>query len=133
MEDYKKKYEELEFLIKNLYPTMSDYQKEKVEGIFPELRESEEEELEEEISNYIKDNFFGSVSMGFFSNRTNQELDSIDVVNIAYHFAEWQKQQMVEKAVEWIQNNIAKEFCFDEDLRASIPEFIEEFKKAIED
>lgn len=47
--------------------------------------------------------------------------------------AKWKKQQMIEKAVEWIQNNIAKDFCFDEDLRACIPEFIEEFKKAIED
>lgn len=44
--DYKKKSEELEFLIKNLYPTMTDYQKEKVEGIFPELRESEDDRNE---------------------------------------------------------------------------------------
>ena len=93
----------------------------------------EKEELEEEISNYIKDNFFGSVSMGFFSNRTNQELDSIDVVNIARHFAEWQKQQTVEKAVEWIQNNIARDFGFDEDLRACIPEFIGAFKQTMEE
>ena len=45
MESYKKKYEELEFLIKNLYPTMSDYQKENVEGIFPELCDSKGEKI----------------------------------------------------------------------------------------
>ena len=51
------------------------------------------EDLEEEINNYIKDNFFGSGSMGFFSNRTKQELNSIDVAYIARHFAEWQKER----------------------------------------
>lgn len=58
------------------------------------------EDLEEEIDNYIKDNFFGSGSIGFFSNRTKQELNSIDVANIAHHFAEWQKQQMMKDAVD---------------------------------
>lgn len=57
---------------------------------------NKDKELEEEINNYIKDNFFGSGSMGFFSNRTKQELNSIDVANIARHFAEWKKQQMKE-------------------------------------
>lgn len=67
MEDYKKKYEELEFLIKNLYPTMTDYQKKKVEGIFTELAESEDEKIirciqvaltdvdEKRFNNYIND------------------------------------------------------------------------------
>ena len=53
------------------------------------------EDLEEEINNYIKDNFFGSGSIGFFSNRTKQELNSIDVANIARHFAEWQEKKML--------------------------------------
>ena len=56
------------------------------------------EDLEEEIDNYIKDNFFGSGSMGFFSNRTKQELNSIDVANIARHFAEWGRNHFEDKS-----------------------------------
>lgn len=71
-----------------------------IESYINTLPEEHNEDLEEEISNYIKDNFFGSGSMGFLSNRTKGELDSIDVVNIARHFAEWQKQHMMKDAVE---------------------------------
>ena len=56
------------------------------------------EDFEEEINNYIKDNFFGSGSMGFFSNRTKQELNSVDVANIASHFAEWGKNHFEDKS-----------------------------------
>ena len=35
--DYKKKYKQLHTLISDLYPFMSEYCKEKVEGFFPEL------------------------------------------------------------------------------------------------
>lgn len=77
-----------------------------IESYINTLPEGHNEDLEEEISNYIKDNFFGSGSMGFLSNRTKGELDSIDVVNIARHFAEWQKQKsmqdFLEKACKWL-------------------------------
>jgi len=67
---------------------------------------TKDEDLEEEIKNYIKDNFFGSGSIGFLSNRTKGELDSVDVANIARHFAEWgrnhfeNKSEMVSKDLE---------------------------------
>lgn len=41
--DYKKEYERLTKFIKDLYPFMSEYCKEKIEGMFPKLKESEDE------------------------------------------------------------------------------------------
>ena len=57
------------------------------------------EDLEDEIGNYIENNFFGSETMGFFSNKTKEELNDKDVADIARHFAEWQKEQMMAKAI----------------------------------
>jgi len=53
-EDYKKKYEKLEKFIKDLYPFMSDYYKEKAEGMIPELKENEDEKIRKEIMDYLK-------------------------------------------------------------------------------
>lgn len=47
--DYKEKYEHLLKFIKNLYPHMSDYCKEKTEGFIPELKESEDVRIRKEI------------------------------------------------------------------------------------
>ena len=41
--DYEKKYKQLHKFISDLYPFMSEYCKEKVEGFLPELKESEDE------------------------------------------------------------------------------------------
>lgn len=43
--DYEKKYKQLHTLISDLYPFMSEYCKEKIEGFFPEIRESEDERI----------------------------------------------------------------------------------------
>ena len=51
--DYEKKYKQLYTLINDLYPHMSEYCKEKVEGFFPELAESEDERIRKRIYNYI--------------------------------------------------------------------------------
>ncbi len=52
------------------------------------------EELEEEIESYIKD----SLAIKFPT--TDKEQIKADIRYIARHFAEWQKQQMIEKACE---------------------------------
>lgn len=83
------------------------------------------DDLEKEIDNYIKDNFFGSKSMVFLSNRTKGELDSIDVVNIARHFAEWQKQKMIEKVTEWMAKN--------RNIHSFLWSDIEDFKKEMKE
>ena len=53
MEDYEKKYKQLHKFITDLYPHMSEYCKEKVEGFFPELAESKEERIRKEIISFL--------------------------------------------------------------------------------
>lgn len=47
--DYKEKYEKLHRFVKDLYPHMSEYCKEKVKGYITELKESENERIREDI------------------------------------------------------------------------------------
>ena len=47
--DYEKRYKQLHTLISDLYPLMSEYCKEKVEGFFPELKESEDEKIRKSL------------------------------------------------------------------------------------
>lgn len=54
--DYKEKYEQLAQFIKDLYPHISDYCKEKVEGMIPEFKESEDERIRKDIIEFIKRN-----------------------------------------------------------------------------
>lgn len=51
--DYEKKYKQLNTLISDLYPFMSEYCKEKVEGFFPELKESKDERIRKAICIYL--------------------------------------------------------------------------------
>ena len=52
--DYEKKYKQLYTLINDLYPHMSEHCKEKVEGFFPELTESEDEKIRKELLEHCK-------------------------------------------------------------------------------
>ena len=52
--NYEKKYKQLHKFITDLYPHMSEYCKEKVEGFFPELAESEDERIRKEIISIVK-------------------------------------------------------------------------------
>ena len=52
--DYEKKYKQLYTLINDLYPYMSEYCKEKVEGFFPELAESEDERIRKWCISHLK-------------------------------------------------------------------------------
>ena len=64
--DYENKYNQLHKLINDLYPHMSDYCKEKVEGFFPELKENEDEKIRKTlISNFnvYKNSTWGIISM----------------------------------------------------------------------
>jgi len=47
--DYEKKYKQLHKLISDLYPYMSEFCKEKVEGFIPELKEFEDERIRKEL------------------------------------------------------------------------------------
>lgn len=51
--DYKKKYKQLHNFISDLYPFMSEYCKEKVEGFLPELKESDDEKIRKAIHIYL--------------------------------------------------------------------------------
>ncbi len=50
----RKKYKQLHKFITDLYPHMSEYCKEKVEGFFPELAESEDGRIRKEIISIVK-------------------------------------------------------------------------------
>ena len=67
--DYKQKYEQLAKLIKDLYPFMSDYCKEKTEGMIPELKESEDERIRKVLVDFFKD----------YIKNTSMYLENVDV------------------------------------------------------
>ena len=50
--------------------------------------EVKEVDVEKEINKYISDNFFGSETIGFFSNRTKEEPNDGDIALVAKHFFE---------------------------------------------
>lgn len=56
--DYEKKYKQLHKFISDLYPFMSEYCKEKVEGFLPELIESEDEKIRKFLIKWIQDNYY---------------------------------------------------------------------------
>lgn len=69
------------------------HQGENADTILAQMRGEEpvSEKLKEEIDNYVKRNGYDG-------------LDSIEEVKyIANHFAKWQKQQLIDKACEWIK------------------------------
>lgn len=51
--DYKEKYEKLKGLVSDLYPNMSDYCKEKVDGYFHESTESEDEQIRKSLIKHL--------------------------------------------------------------------------------
>ena len=51
--NYKNKYKEVIYLLKELRPKISDYYREKLDGLFPELAESEDERIRRRIYDYI--------------------------------------------------------------------------------
>lgn len=57
--DYKEKYEKLHRFVKDLYPHMSEYCKEKVEGYIPELKESEDEKIRKELIDFVRSRLVG--------------------------------------------------------------------------
>ena len=56
--DYEKKYKQLHKFISDLYPFMSEYCKEKVEGFLPEFKESEDEKIRKFLIKWIQDNYY---------------------------------------------------------------------------
>lgn len=52
--DYKEKYEQLTQFIKDLYPHMSDYCKEKTEGMIPEIRESKNNRIRKALIELVR-------------------------------------------------------------------------------
>lgn len=55
---------------------------------FIDTLEVKEIDLEKEINKYISNNFFGSQTLGFFANRTEEEPDDQDIALCAKHFFE---------------------------------------------
>lgn len=56
--DYERKYKQLHKFISDLYPFMSEYCKEKVEGFLPEFKESEDERIRKFLIKWIQDNYY---------------------------------------------------------------------------
>lgn len=52
--DYKKEYDNLKRLVKDLYPYMSDYCQEKVDGYFPDIKETENEMIRKDIITFLR-------------------------------------------------------------------------------
>lgn len=78
-------------------PEMSDLQQElqykidclnSIKGYILNTLEVKEVDLEKSIGYYISSNFFGSQTMGFFANRTNEEPNDQDIALCAKHFFE---------------------------------------------
>ncbi len=63
----KNRYKELYNVVKELYPGMTDYQKEKLSGICPEMQESEDERIREDLIRYLdaQDAISGNVDRDF--------------------------------------------------------------------
>ena len=51
--NYEEKYKEAIYFLKELRPKISDYYREKLDGLFPELAESEDERIRRRIYDYI--------------------------------------------------------------------------------
>ena len=45
--------------------------------------------------------------------------------------AEWKEQQLIGMVTSYLQENIAKDFCFNEELREMVPDCIESLRQAI--
>ena len=45
--------------------------------------------------------------------------------------AGWKEQQLIGMVTSYLQENIAKDFCFNEELREMVPDFIESLKQAV--
>lgn len=55
---------------------------------FLDTLEVKEVDCEREINDYISNNFFGSQTLGFFTNRTKEEPNDQDIALCAKHFYE---------------------------------------------
>lgn len=81
--------------------------------------DSVSEELDEEIRKYLID-FKGYPHV--------MDEEEKNMIKMARHFANWQKQQMIDKACEWLNNFYSEDrHCF------LVKEDIEAFKQAMEE
>ena len=80
-------------------------------------------DLEREIKHYVYDPYFDL--NGVAVKGATDYLTVEDVADIAKHFAQWQKEQLIEKMCVFLEST---DFC-----KYYNREFVEEFKKAMED
>lgn len=101
---------------------------EEIKGFINSLPiEQPSEELEEEINSYSKE----SLALKFPT--TDKKQIKADIEYIARHFANWQKEQTINKACEWLRQNTMKSLVLSSEDENLTKEFIEDFKKAMED
>lgn len=58
------------------------------------------------------------------------KIDTEAALNIAHHFAEWQKHRMIEKSCYYIRANMA---ILDANNNDCLPEWLDKYKKAMEE
>lgn len=87
MNTYEQKYKEALSFLKDLKPHMSDYCIEKLDGFFPELRESDDEKIRKELLEHC-------------INRRDGKQICVDASDYR-RWAAWLEKQGEEKSVEW--------------------------------
>lgn len=58
--NYEERYKEAIYLLKELRPKISDYYREKLDGLFPEIAESEDERTRKELMDFVIGNSIGN-------------------------------------------------------------------------
>ena len=106
--DYEKKYKQLHKFISDLYPFMSEYCKEKVEGFLPELCESEDEKIRKGLIN----GFNECLKNSQYSNNAQKYWHNIKIEDI---FA-WLEKQGSEP--NWCHHKVDLSNCSEEYRKA---------------
>ena len=100
--DYEKKYKRLHNFISDLYPFMSEYCKEKVEGFLPELKEPEDEKIRKGLIDFVNqygDNFYGQISKASVIAWLEKQGEQPSAIR--WHDVSLIPQEMEELLVEW--------------------------------
>lgn len=91
--------------------------REAFETLVPELRDNKDEELEKEIVTWIPQHIKGGVE-GIWKEAREASTKWGGIV--ARHFAQWQKERMMQEFETWLKGNLhhlscwnANEFCTD--------------------
>lgn len=88
-------------------------------------------DVEEEVNDYFEKHLElcndGTLKCG------GKEFDTYDLLNVIDYFITWQKNQIINKACEWLLENVSAELVLPVEDKVLVKDFIKNFKKAMED